>query len=123
MNWWLKKRLQSFKYAFSGLRFFIKCTPNSWIHLATAIGVIIMSFLFKLNFYEWLFVILAIISVFVAEAFNTAIEKITDYIIPEKNEHAKIIKDIAAGAVLLCAIGAIIIGIIIFLPKFLNLIF
>lgn len=122
MNWWLK-RLKSFKYAFNGLKVFIECTPNAWIHLLAALMVILLSFLLKLNTYEWIFIVFAIMCVFVAEAFNTAIEKITDYIIPEKNDFAKIIKDISAGAVLLCAIGAAIIGTIIFLPKIFNLLF
>ena len=111
------KRLQSFGFAFRGLLFLVKSEPNAQIHLVATICAIVLGFVFSISLIEWCLILFAIGLVIAAEAFNTVIEKLADHLFPEYHETAKITKDVAAGAVLICAIAALIVGIIIFLPK------
>ena len=76
----------------------------------------------KLNKIEWCIITIAIVIVISAELFNTAIETVVDMVSPQKNPQAKLVKDIAAAAVLVLAIGAAVIGIIIFGPKIVTII-
>ncbi|HEX6181659.1 MAG TPA: diacylglycerol kinase family protein [Chitinophagaceae bacterium] len=113
----LKKRSQSFGYAFAGIIRFFRTEHNAWIHLAATIGVIVLGIVLGVTAIETAFLVFAIGFVWVAELFNTCIEKIMDFISTEKHPKIQIIKDMAAGAVLLAAITALIIGIAIFIPK------
>src|SRR5690625_4471863 len=110
-----------FHYAINGLKEAFIRERNFRIHIFVAIVVMICSFLFNLSAYEWLFILFAIQTVFLAELTNTIAERIIDHIKPEIHPKAKIIKDIGAAIVLIAAIFATITGIIIFLPKLLNL--
>jgi diacylglycerol kinase (ATP) len=114
---YLQKRLKSFVYAFKGLIFLVRFEPNAQIHLFATIAVCTAGFVFDINMFEWITVIFSIIIVWAAEAFNSAIEKICDKIEPKQCEQIKVVKDVAAGAVLVCAAGAAFVGLIIFLPK------
>ena len=116
----LKKRLDSFKYAFKGIYIFFKTQPNAWIDAFFSLLVIGGGLFFQISTIEWLFCISAIALVLSAEAFNTAIEFLTDLVSPDYHPLAGKTKDVAAGAVLLAAIGALVIGLIIFLPKVLE---
>ena len=80
---------------------------------------VFLGFYLSISRTEWLVIIFAMVLVFMAEALNTAIELLVDITSPEQNEKAEKIKDLAAGSVLLASIGALIAGIIIFLPKLL----
>ena len=113
-----KKRAQSFRYAFAGLVDFFIQEPNARIHLLAAIVVICLGFYFHLSARDWIVVIIAICLVFTAEAFNSCVEKLADFISPDQDIRIKYIKDLSAGAVLVTAITAAIIGAIIFFPKF-----
>lgn len=113
----LRKRLNSFRYAFNGIRLLIQKEHNAWIHCAITICVIPAGFIFNLSTTEWISIIIIIGAVFSAEAINSAIEAISDLVSPEYNESIKQTKDLAAGAVLIMAIIAVIIGLIIFIPK------
>ena len=117
----LKRRLKSFKYAFNGIFFVFRTQTNFKIHTVAAITAIAFSVYFKINTTEWLFVISAIFSVFFAETVNTIIEEIMNYVSPEFNKKVGIIKDMAAGAVLLTAFYSVFVGIIIFMPKIISL--
>jgi len=117
-----RKLLRSFGYAFSGLLEMIKSEQNARIHLFVTLCVIIAGFLLKITPNEWCIVLLCIALVFSAEAFNTAIERLTSHLFRERHQTAKIVKDISAGAVLICAIISVVCGIIIFFPKLLKLI-
>lgn len=117
----LKKLIESFKYAFTGIKTAIKKEQNMKIHFAIATLVVILGILLKISKIEWIICIISIAMVISAEAFNTAIETTIDMITTEKNEKAKIAKDVSAGAVLIVAIGTAIIGIIIFLPKIVQI--
>jgi diacylglycerol kinase len=118
----LKKRIRSFGFAFQGLKTLLREEPNARIHIVAAICVIILGFLLKISAGEWIAVIFAIGFVITTEIINSAIENIADFISPEKNDKIKKVKDLAAAAVLISAITALIIGVIIFLPKILVVI-
>lgn len=111
-------RIKSFSYAFQGIKTFFQTQHNAWIHSFATIVVIVLGYILKLSFYEWCWIILAIAFVFITEMLNTALEFLTDLVSPEYHPIAKKTKDVAAGAVLLAALLAIIIGLIIFVPKF-----
>lgn len=115
----MKNFFTSFKYAFSGIFYAFKNERNFKVQLFVAILVIITAFILKVNNQEWSLLIICILIVLSLEMLNTALEKICDLIHPEKHPQIKIIKDVAAGAVLLAAIGATVIGLIILLPKLL----
>lgn len=114
-------RIRSFGYAFSGLKRFFLTEHNAWIHCIAAIAAIILGFLLKISGWEWVGILFAIGLVLTAEAINTCLEKIMDRLVPEEDETVKYVKDLAAGAVLIAAIVAAIVGIIIFLPKIIHL--
>ncbi len=117
-----KKIINSFKYAIEGFISSFKTERNMKIHVLAMIMVIIAGFILKLTKIEWCICIILIVIVISAELFNTAIETIVDMISPEKNEKAKLAKDISAAAVLVLAIGAVIVGALIFLPKIFHII-
>lgn len=110
-------RLLSFKHAFNGLSILIKEEHNARIHLVASIGVIIACLVFKISLYEWIAIIFAVGLVFCLEIINSSIENMADFISPEKHEMIKKIKDLSASGVLISALTALIIGLIIFLPK------
>ena len=117
-----KKIINSFKYAIEGLVSSFKTERNMKIHIMEMIIVIALGIFMKLNKIEWCIITIAIVMVISAELFNTAIENVVDMVSPQKNPQAKLVKDIAAAAVLVLAIGAAVIGIIIFGPKIVTII-
>lgn len=118
----LVRRAQSITHAWRGLGVFIKTTHNAWIHISVFILVLVLGFVLGINKVEWLFVIFAGGIVFVAEAFNTAIEIDIDLTSPEYHPYARDTKDVAAGAVLLASIVAVVVGVLVFGPYLLRLI-
>ena len=112
-----RRRLRSFRYAFHGIRFMITTQHNFWIHLVMASLVVIAGFLFHISPVEWMLSIFAMGLVLSAETFNSAIEQLTDLTHPDIHPTAGRIKDLAAGATLLAAITAALIGLLIFVPK------
>ena len=112
-----KKLINSLRYAIEGFISSFKTERNMKIHVLAMIVVIILGIVFKLNTIEWCFIAIAITAVISGELFNTAIETVVDMISPEKNPKAKLAKDISAAAVLALAIGAAVIGMIMFIPK------
>lgn len=111
--------LYSFYYAFRGIITAIKEERNMKIHVSIATLVVILGLLLPLNKIEWFSIIIIISLVISAEIFNTAIETVVNLVSPKYNELAKKAKDLSAGAVLVLAICSVIIGLIIFIPKFL----
>ena len=116
-----KKIINSFKYAIQGVLSSFKTERNMKIHFFIMLLVIIAGIVFKINKYEWIICILCFAIVISGELLNTAIETIVDMVMPYKNEKAKLAKDISAGAVLVLAIGSAISGLIIFIPKVINI--
>ena len=117
-----KKIINSCKYAIEGFVSSFKTERNMKIHIMAMIIVIALGIFMKLNKIEWCIITIAIVMVISAELFNTAIETVVDMVSPQKNPQAKLVKDIAAAAVLVLAIGAAVIGIIIFGPKIVTII-
>ncbi len=115
-----KKRIRSFGYALNGIKEVISREHNAWIHLFAASCVLIAAFLFELKAWEWCTIILAIALVLMAETFNSSIERLVDLVSPDHHPEAGKVKDMAAGAVLFMAMGAALVGLIIFLPKILH---
>ena len=113
MNY-LKKRLKSFAYALAGIGAAFKSQAHIRLHVLSTVLVLILSFYFKIERWEWCIVLLTIGLVFSLEMINSAIEKLCDFVSEEKHEFIKYIKDVAAGAVLVAAIMAFFVGIIIF---------
>ena len=117
-----KKLINSFKYAFTGMATSFKTEQNMKIHILVMILVIIAGIVLKISSLDWIILVIMFGLVISAELFNTAIETVVDMITKEKNEKAKIAKDVAAGAVLVLAIASVIVGLIIFIPKILDFI-
>ena len=117
----LKQRFNSFKYAFAGIASLFKTEDNMKIHVVAGLVTIAAGFYFSITPNEWCIVALAIATVLAAEGFNTAIEHLTDLASPDHHPLAGKAKDVAAGAVLLTAMGAVVVGCIIFLPHILKL--
>jgi diacylglycerol kinase (ATP) len=117
-NFSIKHRIKSFSYAFQGLKIFFQTQHNARIHLLATIVVVLLGNIVKLTNTEWCWIIIAIALVFITEMLNTSIEFLTDLVSPNYHPLAKNTKDVAAGAVLVAAIIAIILGLMIFLPKF-----
>ena len=117
MGYW-KKRKKAFGYAWTGIRTLFSKEAHAKIHLWAAETIIIAGLIFGLSRMEWCMIILCIGGVFMAEGFNTAIERVCDKVSPEKNPLIKDAKDIAAGAVLLFVLATVAVGLIIFIPKF-----
>lgn len=117
----IKRLRKSFGYAFKGIDDVIKHEPNMKIHVVVAILVVIMAFILKVSIIEWIILVLLIGAVLAAETINTTIENLVDMYTKEYNEKAKIVKDTAAGTVLILAITSAIIGLIIFIPKIIYL--
>ena len=114
-------RLRSFVYAFKGIRYSVLKQHNFQIHIALAIIAVLLGYLLKISILEWISIIIVIGMVLAAEIFNTSIEELVNLVSPERNKKAGVIKDLAAGAVLILAITAFITGTIIFLPKIIEL--
>ena len=118
----LKRLIHSFGYAIKGILTVYKTEQNIVIHTIVAALVIILSFYLKVSSIELCFLILAIGLVIAFEIINTALEYVVDMAMPNIHPMAKMAKDAASGAVLITAIAAIMIGLIIFLPKIILLI-
>lgn len=116
-----RKRLRSFRYAFNGIRLLISKEHNAWIHCFATVCVVIAGFLLEISKMEWIACVIVIGAVLAAEAVNSAVEALADFVSPEYNEAIKRTKDLAAGAVLLMAIAAAVVGGIIFFPKLIAL--
>ncbi|HZZ42522.1 MAG TPA: diacylglycerol kinase family protein [Tepidisphaeraceae bacterium] len=112
----LAARLRSFRYAFAGLRRMLRCQHNAWLHAVATVFVVTASFLLHLSRADWCWIILAISLVWAAEAFNTAVEFLANAITTDFHPLIRDAKDVAAGAVLLTAFSAAVIGTLIFWP-------
>ena len=110
-----RKRIKSFSFAIQGFKTFFQTQHNARIHILATVIVIIVGNVVGLTTSEWCWISLAIALVFITEMLNTAIEFLTDLVSPEYHPLAKKIKDVAAGAVLVSAIFAVVIGIYVFL--------
>lgn len=113
-------RLESFQYAFAGIWYTLRTQRNAQIHTAIAIGITLLGLILNLTLLEWAVLALTMGLVLVAEMLNTVAEAVMDYATTDFDPQVKIIKDIAAGAVLTAAITAIIVGLLILGPPLLE---
>lgn len=118
MTFRITNRLKAFKVAFSGITFATKHELHFKIHLFAATVALACAAWFNLNQYEWISILLCIAAVLTLELINSAIERICNLIEPNFSTDIKIIKDMSAGAVLIASIISVIVGLMIFLPKF-----
>ena len=117
----IKKRIKSFAYAFAGLKVLFREEHNSWIHAVAAVLAIAMGFLFRISPMEWIAIVIVIGMVFSAEIINSSLERTADFVKAERDDRKRDIKDLGAAAVLVCAMVALITGLIIFVPKIIAL--
>ncbi len=110
------KRAKSFAHASRGIWVFLKTTHNAWIHFVVLDIVLVCGFYFSISTTEWILLIFAAGFVLVSEAFNTAIEIDIDLTSPQYHPYARDTKDVAAGAVLISAITAALVGLLVFVP-------
>ena len=110
-------RLRSFRFAFAGLWTMLVTQHNAWIHACATVAVVAAGLWFRVAEGEWCRLTLAIMAVWTAEALNTAFEFLADAASPEFHPLVKRAKDVAAGAVLIAALGAAVIGLLIFGPR------
>lgn len=113
--------LGSFGYAFQGITKAFKSEPNFRIHITAGILALLAAYFFKFTKLEWLILALTIGLVIILELVNTAVEVITNILSPHYSPRAKIIKDVSAASVAIAAILAIIVGLVLFLPRILHL--
>lgn len=109
-------RVQSFAHAFAGLRFLVRNEPNMRIHIGAGVAVVLAGVVLQIGAAEWRWLVLTVMLVLAAEALNTAIEQACNAIGLGYNPAIKAAKDVAAGAVLIAAIAAVLIGMSIFGP-------
>lgn len=116
--------MQAFKHAFNGVDILFTEEPNSKVQVVLAIVALLMGYFLRISAMEWIALCIVIGLVFAMEAVNSAIENLSDFTCNERFEESiKKTKDLSAAAVLFTAIAALITGLIIFLPKLINLYF
>jgi len=108
--------IESFRFAFAGLWYALRTQRNTRIHLIIAAGAVALGVWLGLSFTQWAVLTLTIGSVLVSEMLNTVAETLVDMISPDYHPLAKIVKDVTAGAVLLAAIVAVIVGLLVLGP-------
>jgi len=114
-------RGRSFRYAFRGIAAMLRTQHNAWIHAVLGVAAVAAGAVLGISRGEWMAVILAITIVWTAEAVNTAIEAVCDLVSPEFHPLVERAKDVAAGAVLISALGAVAVGLFVFGPPLLAL--
>lgn len=118
MNTFFIQRLKSFVYALQGVAHLVRTQPNARLHLLAAVLVCSVGGYVGLSRAEWVWVVVAITLVWSAEAFNTALEQLADALHPQQHPGIGRAKDGAAAAVLIAALGAAVIGLLVFVPHF-----
>jgi diacylglycerol kinase (ATP) len=116
MRFSIAARLKSFTFAFAGIAYMLRTQHNAWLHLVATILVILAGFGLSISGEDWRWLVVAIMLVWTAEGVNTAFEHLCDVVSPEFHASVQKSKDIAAAAVLICVIGAVIIGLLVFVP-------
>lgn len=111
----------TFANAFRGLWFFLRTEPNNRVHLLLSLLAIAAGAFFEIARGEWLAIILSMVLVFSAEAFNASVERLCDKLHPQKDPRMRNIKDVSAAAVLIAALGALAVAAVVFLPRIIRL--
>jgi diacylglycerol kinase (ATP) len=112
----VRGRWGSIGCALRGIGLLVRREKNAWVHAAATVLVVIVSCVMRLSREEWCWIVAAIAGVWVAEALNTGVERMCDAVCPEKNPLIGQAKDVAAGGVLMAAMGAAVIGVLVLGP-------
>lgn len=115
LSGWARARRRSFQYAFQGLRRLYR-ESNARIHAVATVLTVALGCALGLTLLDWVLLALAATMVWVAEAMNTALEVLSDAAVPAQHPLIGAAKDVAAGAVLLAAVGATVVGLLVFVP-------
>ena len=121
MNRVFTGRIKSFAHALRGMAYLVRTQPNARVHLLATVAVCMAGAYVGLSRDEWVWISVAIVLVWGAEAFNTALEVLADTLHPAQHPGIGRAKDVAAGAVLIAALGAAVIGLLIFVPHLAGL--
>jgi diacylglycerol kinase len=113
----VQKRIKSFYYAFKGIKSLIVYEHNARIHLTALLFAVMSGVYFDIDATEWIAIVIVSGMVFTAEIFNSAVERLADYVEPEKSKKIALIKDYSAAAVLVSATVSVIVGALVFFPK------
>ncbi len=119
----VSSRVESFKHAIRGIGLMLRSQHNAWLHAMATVGVVVFGLLFGVTRSQWCWLVLAIVVVWTAEALNTALEFLADFASPEFHPLVKKAKDVAAGAVLISALGSVIIGLFVLGPYLLRFLY
>lgn len=114
---------RSFYYAFQGLKTAFRNEPNLRIHISIGSATLLAGIILHLAVWEWLLLMFTIFYVITLELLNTVLEAVVNLVSPEIRDNAKIAKDVSAGCVLMGAIMSVVVGLIIFIPKIIFLIY
>jgi diacylglycerol kinase (ATP) len=109
-------RLRSIRCALRGIAIMLAGQHNAWVHMVATVAAIALGFLLRIDLGQWCWIIAATVAVWTAEALNTALELLCDVASPEFHPLVEKAKDVAAGAVLVTAIGAVAIAVLVFGP-------
>ncbi len=112
----IHNRAKSFQYAFEGWWFVLRTQHNAWIHAVVTLAVVALGLWLGLPLRDWAVLILTFMAVWIAEFMNTAIEAVVDMTMPDIHPLAKVAKDVAAAAVLVGALGAVLVGLLLLGP-------
>ena len=112
----IQKRINSVQFACQGLTDLVKSQPNARLHLMVSIAVLGTGYYCRISKFDWIAVVLCMVLVISLEAVNTALEYLTDLVSPEYHPLAGKVKDVAAAAVLIAAMGAVVVGLLVFVP-------
>lgn len=113
----MNRFFKSFIYAAKGLRYSFRTQLNFRFHVSSAALAIVLGFMLKISVFEWLWVLVSVALVVLAELLNTAIETLVDLVSPGYHEKAGIVKDVSAAAVLIAAFFALAVALLIFVPR------
>jgi diacylglycerol kinase (ATP) len=113
-------RLRSVRFALRGIVLMLRTQHNAWVHTAATVGVVVAGLVLGVSPAEWCWLVLAIVAVWTAEALNTALELLADVASPEFHPLVERAKDVAAGAVLIAALGAVAIGLLVLGPHLIE---
>jgi diacylglycerol kinase len=116
MNAFLRSRFDSIRCALGGWWHVLRTQNNAWIHAGVTSVVLVVGVYLELSMQDWALIVLTLALVWAAESVNTALEALTDLVSPNEHHLAKIAKDVGAGAVLICAVAAVIVGALILGP-------
>ena len=116
MSAFFRSSLHSIGYALEGWWHVLRTQGNAWVHAGISSAVLVVGFWLRLSLQEWAIIVFTLALVWAAESFNTAMEALTDLANPNEHHLAKTAKDVGAGAVLICAAAAVVVGILILGP-------